>query len=141
MSYLTQTELLDYISERELINLTDDADTGQIDTAKVTQAIEDAESMVDAYLGARYTVPLTSPPAIIKKAVAVITIFSLQVRREEVPDARKDEYEKTIKFLQLLAAGKVTLGEVPSPEENPERATAQIQSADRIFSREELDEW
>ena len=43
MAYSTESDLLERITEQQLIQLTDDDNVGQIDAAKVTSAIAAAE--------------------------------------------------------------------------------------------------
>ena len=54
MAYSTQTDLLEQITEDELIQLTDDADAGAVDSDAVTRAIVDADAEIDGYCGSRY---------------------------------------------------------------------------------------
>jgi phage gp36-like protein len=58
MPYCTQTDiLLLELTEKELIELTDDLNVGPVNAAQVTAAIAKADSEIDAYCQAQYTVP------------------------------------------------------------------------------------
>jgi len=60
MAYCTLEDLKEKVSEDVLIELTDDEDTGVIDTSRTDRAMADAESEIDSYCAARYQpYPLT----------------------------------------------------------------------------------
>ena len=57
MAYCTQADLLNQITEAEMIQLTDDAGAGAVDSVKVDAALNAASATIDAYSGARYALP------------------------------------------------------------------------------------
>lgn len=58
MPYCTQTDiLLLELTEKELIELTDDLNVGPVNAAQVAAAIAKADAEIDAYCQAQYTVP------------------------------------------------------------------------------------
>ena len=67
MAYCVLDDLKEKISEEELIQLTDDEETGLIVTSRTDRAISDADALIDGYCGRRYSVPLDPVPAIIRK--------------------------------------------------------------------------
>ena len=62
MSYCTLANILARIDEATLITLTDEAGAGEVDAAKVSAAIADADATIDAYCQGRYTIPLSHVP-------------------------------------------------------------------------------
>ena len=83
--------------------------------------IERAENMLDSYLQGRYTVPLTTVPAVIQDAVAELAAWYLISRRgydENGSDKSvKITYDDRIKWLQQVNQGKIDLGvSDPAPQ-------------------------
>ncbi len=137
MSYCTLADILDQIDERALIQLTDDANVGVVDQGAVNKAIADADGEIDGYLGSRHTVPLNPIPAIINKHSVDISIYNIYSRRNSPPEHRETRYKNSIRFLELVAAGKVTLG-AKDPDPVPASEAPKIESPGRIFSRDSL---
>jgi phage gp36-like protein len=138
MPYCTQADLLEQISEDELIQLTDDAGAGMIDAAVVTRAISDADAEIDSYAGTRYSVPLSTTPAMIRKLSVDISVYNLFARRRGAPDDRKERYKNAIRFLSDLSKGLISIGvstPAPADDSGPEATT---DADDRIFTRGKL---
>ena len=58
MIYARISDLVDRFGERELTQLSDRDDAGEINTAVVNRAISDATAFVDGYIGRVYKLPL-----------------------------------------------------------------------------------
>jgi phage gp36-like protein len=139
VAYSTQDDILDQLDEAVLIRLTDDEGTGSVNTARVDQAIADADAEIDGYLGARHPVPLDPVPANIHKYSVDIAVYNLFSRkRDTAPEIRKERYKAAIRYLEGVAEGKWTLGK-DDPEGTPQPADRpDIQSDPRIFSRDTM---
>lgn len=105
-------------------------------------AIEDADGEIDGYLAKRYAVPILPTPKIINKFskdIAVYNLFS-RVGIDENSEEKNylNRYNAAIKFLTLVAEGKVSLG---AETDNPATAAAtgfSVKSNSRIFTRDRL---
>ena len=64
--YCTLNDLIERFGETELIQLTDEQNTGALNTASVNQAIADASNEIDSYLIGRYQLPLVTVPEFVK---------------------------------------------------------------------------
>ncbi len=137
MAYCALSDILEQLAEAELIQLTDDANTGDVDQSAVDQAIVDADGEIDGYLGARYDVPLNPIPAIIAKIAVDIALFNLYSRRLGPPEHRESRYKNGVRFLEQVAAGKISLGAL-DPDPVPAGQAPQIEAQGRIFSRKSL---
>ncbi len=134
MAYCTQTDMLEAISEEDLIDITDDADAGTVDTDAVDRAIADADAEINTYCAAQYDVPFSTVPAMVRKLAVDIAVYNLYARRRGAPEDRKERYDNTIALLRSVAAGTVSLGvDTPSPDDDGGPAAANPES-DRIFS-------
>lgn len=80
--------------------------------ARIAQAIAEADAVIDGYLGRRYTLPLPNPPAILVTWSRAIVRYKLH--NDRITDDRTDpvarDYRDAMKFLQLIAEGKFSLG-------------------------------
>lgn len=107
MAYCTQQDMTDRYGEEELIQLTDRSQTGDIDTAVLGAAIDDATATIDAYLGTRYTLPLAAVPTVLKRICCDIARYLLH--GNAAPDTVADRHSAAIEFLQAVAKGDVDL--------------------------------
>jgi len=125
MAYCAQGDLLEQITETELIQLTDDANAGVIDASVVARAIADADAEIDSYCAARYTVPFSPAPVMIRKLSVDISIYNLVTRRAflKIPEERQKRYDNAIRFLRDASKGLIMLGaDAPAPitDDGPE---------------------
>ena len=106
--YLSIIDLRERLSETKLIQLTDFAGTGEIDSGRIDAAIAAASGIVDSYCAARYSLPLAISEQI-KDTALSICIYKLHSLRQLSPDKVRLDYEDAIAFLKDVAAGKATL--------------------------------
>ncbi len=108
MPYSTQADLLNQLTEAELIQLTDDAGSGAINAAKVTRAIADADALIDSYAIGTYDLPLVVTDRV--RALSVnLAIYELEKRRRRIRDDTRQAYGDARAFLKDVAAGKASL--------------------------------
>lgn len=146
MTYCTLNDIQTVITETTLIQLTDDVNVGAVDANVVNSAIEYADTLINGYLRPRYTLPLTEVPQLLKNFSIDLARHWLYSRRLlEMPDALKDSYKNTIKFLENLQSGKLTLGiQSATEDERVEGAgfySTNKTSEDRMFPKSELDKF
>lgn len=111
MAYSTLKDIVKVIPEDTIIQLTDDAASGSVETPRVDEAIAQADDEINIYIGVKYTVPLSSPvPPIIRGISCDIAIYKLYKRRvEEIPETRLITYRDAIKVLKEIRDGKMPL--------------------------------
>jgi len=140
--YCTIDDIKEQLPERELIQLTDDARTGEVDPSVANRAIEDAVAVIDGYVAKKALVPLNPAPAIIRKICVDFAICNLHARRmDEIPEAQKERCEQGHKMLVLYSKGQITLGLQPAPEApgEPGADAALVNARKKIFGEDELD--
>jgi len=135
---------------RDLVQLTNEDPTlTTVNSTFLTTFLSDASDEVDAYLEARFALPLADPPAILRRLCCEIAMYHLNALRpiHDLEDV-KDKYEKAISFLKEVSDGKRTLGlstdsQEPADSGNP--AVVDINAAgapqdvtQRVFSRRSL---
>lgn len=139
MGYCTQSDLEEQIPQAELINLTDDAGAGTVDASAVARAIADADAEIDAYCGARYTVPFSPVPVMIRKMSVDMAIYHLFSRRAlKMSDDRKARYDNAVRFLRDVSLGRISLG-ADAPAETDTNNSVDIDSTTRIFTRGKME--
>jgi len=141
VAYCTLQDLLKYISQEELAQLTSE-DGSAVDESIVQRAIDDASAEIDAYCAKRYVVPFDSVPELVRKLCVDIAIFNLRSRR--APKVELDEiyvkrYDSAVAVLRRIASGEVTLGEVPDRQESGEHTGGWVSAGTRVFSRDKLE--
>lgn len=117
MSYATLDILTDRYGARMLIMLTDRSETptSEIDMDVVSRALTDTDAVIDGYIAAKYTVPLSEVPPLIVDLAQAITIYKLHTTATD-PKIEED-YKAAMKTLGHIAEGKVRLpiaGKEPS---------------------------
>lgn len=104
MSYCTQDDILALaLDERTLKALTNEsgANTGEIDSAKVTAAIEQADAEIDYYICGRYTTPLSPVPAAVKGWSAVMAAWYVHRGRPRPQDLH-ERYQQIMGRLKAI---------------------------------------
>lgn len=118
----------------------DPADVAVADLAleAITTAIGDASAVIDGYLAARYSLPLASTPSVLIVYARAITRYLLHKDRRamESDDAIVRDYRDAMKFLELVSAGKVTLG-AGDPTTADNGSTVEFVGDCPVFSRDQ----
>lgn len=141
MSYATQTDLLKLVPESELIRLTDDDNQGIVGTAVVTWALDTATNMINAYIpsDSGFSIPLSTVPAFIRDICVVLAKVNLFDRRRlPIDESTKRMYDSALDILKKIANKTISLttgGQVQATQ-NP---GGEVDSEDRVFTRDELD--
>lgn len=118
MAYCTQADLEAVIGAERLSELTDLEKTapGYINAARVAAACDEASTMIDSHAAKHYAVPFNPPSAVIKAMAVKLAIYALIETSPVGPTPEQmAQQEARIKWLEALAAHKVTPGTTPSP--------------------------
>jgi phage gp36-like protein len=121
MSYAQVTDMQARYPNRDLVQLTNEDPTQTtVNSTFLTTFLSDASDEIDAYLEARFALPLTNPPDILTRINCELAMFHLQALRP-IHDLAyaKEAYEKNIAFLKEVSDGKRTLGLNAATEEGP----------------------
>jgi phage gp36-like protein len=107
----------------------------EVETKRVKVALEDASAEIDSYLGKVYSLPLATPPPVLKRLAIDIAVYRLMslLPKEMVEDARQ-RYEDAIKWLQELAEGQIQLDGVAETSGGSGRVA--YVSSNRVFDSE-----
>lgn len=138
MPYSTGDDLIKLMPALELARLT--AESGdEPDAAVVAEAISKADGEINAYIGVRYRLPLTTVPDVVKSMSVDIAIHHLYTRRGIENAVRRAKYDDAVKFLQKLVAGQAHLEGADGLEEaGAAELVTEVSSAPRVFDRDKL---
>ncbi len=134
--YATRDDMVTRFGEREVIALTDRDYAGQINDTVLTEALVNATAEIDGYLGGRYPLPMATPPKILTGYACDIARYRMCGADAVETELIRDRYKDAIRFLELVAAGRVTLGGMPGGGPAPVDNTVQFTPGLRVFARD-----
>ncbi len=108
---------------------------------RIADAVGQAESLVDGFLARRgYPLPLAPVPELVTGWVRDITRYLLHKDRggKEADDPIVRAYRDALKFLEMIAAGKFSLGAHDPVQSDPNRLDVRFESAPAVFNRNQL---
>ncbi|MCY1503919.1 hypothetical protein D9M68_380680 [compost metagenome] len=108
---------------------------------RIQDAVGQAESLVDGYLARRgYGLPLSSVPELVTGWVRDIARYLLHKDRggREESDPIVRAYRDALKFLELTAAGKFSLGAADPIQSDPNSLDVRFDAAPSVFNRDQL---
>lgn len=140
MSYITQDNLIDRFSERELIQLTDRTNTpaSSIDGDVVNAAIADATALVDSYLAKRYALPLSDVPSVLTRMAGDIARYYLHGSRADKDHPVTVNYRDAVAWLDKVAKGTVQLEADGIDAEQAGDGEVRTSGPDRTFTRDSM---
>jgi phage gp36-like protein len=109
-AYITTQQLVDRFGLDELIQVSNPSDptATAINDTRVSNAVADISALIDAKLGARYAVPLTSVPLVLQNIAC--DLVRARLYDDRIPDRIADREKAALKLLDDIAAGNLTLG-------------------------------
>lgn len=131
MPYCTLQDLIDEFTEAELIQLTDEAGLGVVDTAAINKAIARADLDINRYLAGRNELPLAGNTVV--DLACDITRYYLYVN--QVPSHVEKRYDNAIKKLKEMAARMMAVVDTAGTAA-PESATVEMASSTSVFGRD-----
>ena len=135
--YATKDDLLDRFGEDELYITFDRVGGGVLDQAAIDQALGDADEEINAYLAARYSLPLTSTPQVLVRLAGQIAMYHGSIGTA-MTDEKRRRYEDAVRMLTKISRGDVSLG-LAAAEEPANREQITVQSSSQAFSDDELE--
>jgi len=134
--YCTKQGMIDRFGQNELIQLTDRSvpPSDIIDDTVLNQALADADSVINGYLSARYTLPLANIPTSLARYAADIARYFLY--DDDATERVEKAYDKAISFLKDVSKGVASVGVDQAGGKPAESNQAEMVSGGRVFSRE-----
>lgn len=132
MTYAAKQDLIDRYGSDDLVQLTDREGNGAINDTVVTRALEDADAEINGYLATKYPLPISPVPMVLEKLACDIARYRLYDNR--ATEQLTQRYKDSIRFLQEVSTGKVSLGSDASDEQPAQSGGASYDGGDRIFT-------
>ncbi len=141
MTYATQDDLVARYGDYMLIQLTDRAEpaTGEIVSAVVTHALDDADAVINGYLMGRYKLPLNETPRLVSELAQKIAIHNLH--RETVSEKIRREYEDAISQLKQIGTGVIRLDVAGVEPESSGASGVQFSDRPRDMTPDNMKGW
>lgn len=138
--YATKQNMIDRYGEKPLIELTDRVEpyAEAIVDSVLNMALSDADALINSYISARYQLPVTSTPDVLRRHACVITYYDLHRGRH--PDEVRKDYEDTLSFLKSVSRGDAKL-DIAGIEVASSPAEARVEGPARIFNRDSLGDY
>lgn len=138
MAYATQTDLSPRrISNAELVQLTDDSNSGQVNAQLVSDILDEASAQIDSYCGQRYAIPLQSSLQV-KGLCLTIAEYLLYLRRKRMKADVRQAFEDALVFLKDVSSGKARLDQPVTAQPQLGTGDVQVTQAAERFSDDNL---
>ncbi len=143
MAYSSQSDLNEIYDNDELIELTDDENSGNIVTSRVTAAITRADNLINAYLRAQHTVPIVSTPELIRNLSTSLASYYLWKRRRkgQIDEEREVTYKSDIKTLEAINKGTIKIDDATSFANTGEIYYSNKTTTSRVYTSDELSKY
>jgi len=138
--YALQRDVVALYGSELLVRVADLDHDDQPDPDVVEAGLQAADDIINAYLSAKYTVPVTSVSGALRKCAIDIGIYTMAQEVTSRTEEMRRRYEDALAMLKLMAAGSIGLGLPPVdndgdgiPDSNPNmRKSARIITVSRI---------
>ena len=132
MAYSLKTDL-ELVLEADQINQLSDDATGQAAVDEIiTRCIADADGIIDSYCAARYVIPISPVPGVVRNASTTIAHYLLQLRRGcTIEDKVKTAKDDVLAWLKDVSDSVADLPGVT----NSTSDVSSFQNDDRIFTK------
>ena len=141
MAIASQQNMVDRFGERELIALTDRDNTGVIDAAVLTAALDSAESEINAYLAPRYALPFISAPVIVRDFTCDVARYRLCGAEVTETEEVRNRYRDAIKFFEKVNKGEISLGMNLANQEQATTGAVAVKVNARVFNANNLSDY
>lgn len=145
MAIVTQTLLESRIGTEELIRLTDDAATGDVNTTVLDQAIAEGEAEINVRLGSRYVTPPALTDAATRAAVlkyyldCVVYALYRHRNRNVTDEAIVKDHDAALAWAKDVGTGKLLLaGETLVTTAGVATGGVLMVEDEAVFSRESM---
>jgi len=135
MSYCKLQDLIDRFGEIELIELSDNDNVGQINEDTIDSAIEDADGLINGYVGSRFPVPLSPVPSSINRIACELARYYLY--DDGAPDYVTKRFDDAEKVLKGISKGEISIGITEQGEKPSSQNTVQMTSGGNVFNRKD----
>jgi phage gp36-like protein len=146
MAYSTQSDLNRFYTDAELRQLTDDENRGNINSDRVSNAITQADSLINSYSRAQHTISSWTgsdiPPLIKELSISLASYFLWTRRRKgQIDEQMEARYKADLVTLKMINKGDIKLNDSNSFANTGEIISTNKASTDRVYTSTELDKY
>lgn len=141
MSYATLADLTAQFGDHEVIALTDRNRDGIPDQPLADSALQRASDTMDAYLAARYVLPLAVVPHQLVDVCCDIARYKLCGAEVTETEAVRLRYKDALKTLELIRDGKIDIGLTVAGQPVEDIASVHVVGGGRLFDRNSLSDY
>lgn len=113
MSYATPEDYKAWFTERDAVSVSAPWHSDKADDKRIAYHLRAASGRIDAYIGARYRLPLRQVPDALRDYCCDIARYLLTGNEHTCNEVIRLRYEDAISWLKLVASGKVGIGANP----------------------------
>jgi len=119
--FATLDAMRNKFGERELIELTDIEKpyTDAINETRLNAAMQQANSEIEGYIGARYALPLQTVPPFLQSIACDMARYHASTGAMSENDPIKTRYDAALKTLKEISKGTIQIGGNPTGEAFP----------------------
>jgi phage gp36-like protein len=117
---------------QEVLTAFDRNGDASVDATALAEALDQATSEIDSYVGVAYDLPLASTPKILTRFCCDMAMYLGSIATAYTDEKRR-RYEDARSWLKALAEGKAALGLTDEP--TPRGEGASFSAGTRIFTR------
>ncbi|OIO04837.1 MAG: hypothetical protein AUJ49_02105 [Desulfovibrionaceae bacterium CG1_02_65_16] len=141
MAYASTQDMVARFGLREVIAITDREHAGDVDETVLVPALAEATAEIEGHLAARYALPLVDVPLLVTGICCDIARYRLSGADVLETDPTRNRYRDAVRMLELIGAGKVSLGLTPAGQPAPTSGTVRIQPGERSYPAGSLKDW
>jgi phage gp36-like protein len=109
-TYATRNDIATKYGERFLVSISDRNRDGQSDDVSINRALDDAEELINSFLGAEYDLPLSPVPPVLRNCCVDMAVYQLCITHDKLTDEKTKRNEQCLAWLALIAEGTIVLG-------------------------------
>jgi phage gp36-like protein len=137
-NYATQADLEDYFGSAEVLIASDRDGDGTADVGVLNSALTAATEEIDSYLAVRYDLPLAAVPGVLIRVCCDVAMYRMSVNSPAMTEDKETRYKDSVKWLEKLTKGTVSLGPEEAQVEVQDEATVSSDSETRVFTRTKM---
>jgi phage gp36-like protein len=139
MAYCAKSDLVERFGSPELAQLTDESAATSTDDGEIAKACDEATSLIDAYVAARYTTPLSPVPTVVRKWACDIARKFLWKDRAGPDSVVTRNYEEAMAQMKDVAKGIAGLPDATGVAAVSSGAALTVIAPTRVFDASLLD--
>ncbi|KAF1366538.1 gp436 family protein [Yokenella regensburgei] len=138
MSYATPEDYKAYFTERDAVSVSAPWASAEADDERIARHLRGASGRIDAYISARYRLPLRQVPDALRDYCCDIARYLMTGNEHTCNEVIRLRYEDAIAWLKLVASHKVSIGSNPENGGGIDAATPTVEfysGGDDLWSR------